>query len=449
MALTRRNFMQSGLVTLSAAGSLAQVVLASSPAHARRRPFAGYGELIPDPNGLIDLPRGFQYRVVSVEGDAMGAGTVPGSHDGMASFDARQAGTLLVRNHEIGRDDVDEDGVMPVPHVPGATYDPDGTGGTSTLLVGHNRRLIDHRISLAGTVTNCAGGASPWDTWLTCEEDDDVLSMPHGYVFEVDPFRGGNPAPIRAMGRFEHEALSFDRRGRVYLTEDAGGPFGCFYRFLPNEPLRGRGSLHAGGSLAAMKVAGLGTTDLSIVQTAGMVLPVSWVDVPNVDPGEDDTTVREQVIAAGATPIQKAEGVWTGLDGEIWFVSSRGDGPDAEDEEDRSAAVHSGQIWKYDPRRQTIELVVILPGGSPFDGPDNITVGPHGFAVMCTDGEDDQWLVGITDDGGIFPFAKNPAGDDEFAGATFSPDGNTLFVNIQGSPALTFAIHGPWGRGGR
>jgi secreted PhoX family phosphatase len=442
--------MQSGLVTFASAGSIAQVLLATSPAAAKhRRPFSGYGELIPDPNQLLDLPRGFSYRVFSVEGDPLGSGTVPGSHDGMAAFAARHGGTWLVRNHEIGRDDVDEDGAVPVAHVPGATYDPDGTGGTTTLLVGPNRRLIDHRVSLAGTVTNCAGGPSPWDTWLTCEEDDSVLSMPHGYVFEVDPWRGGNPEPIRAMGRFEHEAVAFDRRGRVYQTEDAGGPFGCFYRFLPNQPLRGRGSLHAGGSLAAMKVAGLGATDLSIVQTPGIVLPVSWVPVPNVDPGEDDSRVREQVIALGATPIQKAEGVWTGNDGEIWFVSSRGDGPDAEDEEDRSAAVHAGQIWRYDPHAQTIELVVIFPGGSPFDGPDNITVGPHGFAVMCTDGEDDQWLVGITEDGQTFPLAKNPVGDDEFAGATFSLVGDTLFVNIQGSPARTFAIFGPWRRGGR
>jgi secreted PhoX family phosphatase len=247
------------------------------------------------------------------------------------------------------------------------------------------------------------------------------------------------------MGRLEHEAVAFDRHGRAYLTEDAGGPHGCFYRFTPRRPLGGLGSLHAGGSLAAMAVTGLGT-DLSIVQDAGLVLPVTWVGVPNVDPGEDDTTVREQVIAAGATPIQKAEGVWTGLDGSIWFVSSRGDGPDADDEEDRSAAVHAGQIWKYDPRANSIELVAIFPAGSPFDGPDNITAGPHGFALACTDGEDDQWLVGIDDAGRTFAFAKNPAGDDEFAGATFSPDGDTLYVNVQGQPELTFAIRGPWRR---
>lgn len=118
-------------------------------------------------------------------------------------------------------------------------------------------------------------------------------------------------------------------------------------------------------------------------------------------------------------------------------------GPDAEDAEDISAAVHAGQIWRFDPYDQAIELVAIFPGGSPYDGPDNITVSPHGFALACTDGEDEQFLVGINDDGGIFPFAFNRVGDDEFAGATFSPDGNTLLVNIQGIPALTLAIRGP------
>lgn len=397
---------------------------------------------------MLDLPRGFGYRVFSKEGDLLStSGLVPGSHDGMAAFGAGRWGTWLVRNHEIDREAVDEDGLSPVPHVAGSVYDPEGVGGTTTLLLGHDRRLLDHRVSLSGTLNNCAGGPTPWGTWLTCEEDDSVLVKPHGYVFEVDPRRGGDPEPIRAMGRFEHEAVAFDARGRAYLTEDAGPPHGCFYRFSPNAPLRGRRSLHAGGSLAAMAVAGV-ESDLSIIQTPGTVLPVSWVGVPDVDPAKDGTPVREQVIALGATPIQKAEGVWTGLDGSVWFVSSRGDGPNAEDPEDVSAAVHAGQIWRYDPRASTIELVVLFPGGSPFDGPDNITVGPHGFALACTDGEDDQWLIGIDDEGNTFPFALNPVGDDEFAGATFSPDGQTLYVNIQGSPALSLAIFGPWQRRG-
>jgi secreted PhoX family phosphatase len=184
--------------------------------------------------------------------------------------------------------------------------------------------------------------------------------------------------------------------------------------------------------------------DLSVVQTQGSLFEVTWVPVPSIDPGANDTRVREQVIALGATPIPKAEGTWAGFDGSIWFVSSRGDGPMAEDEEDISAAEHSGQIWRYEPFDSVIELVSLFPKGTPFDEPDNITVGPHGFALACTDGEDDQWLVGIAEDGSLFPFAFNALNDEEFAGATFSPDGRTLFVNMQGPPGLTFAIWGPW-----
>ena len=444
MTYSRRAFVKSG-AAFAAVGSLSTVIASARRAGAHGRPsFEGYGELKPDPLGVLDLPAGFKYQVFSREGDPMThGGPVPGSHDGMAAFSAGFLGTWLVRNHEIDSDAVAEDGVAPVPMVRGGTYDVEAPGGTTTLLVGRHGRLLGHWASLAGTQNNCAGGPSPWGTWLTCEEDDSVGAKPHGYVFEVDPWFGGNPRPIKGMGRFEHEAVAFDARGAVYLSEDAGDPFGCLYRFRPDNRRGGRGSLHAGGTLTAAAIEGV-TGDLSIVQEPGTKLRVSWIDVPNADPGEDDEKVREQVIDAGATPIMKAEGLWTGNDGTIWFVSSRGDGPDAEDEEDRSAAVHAGQIWRYDPGSQKIELVVIFPAGAPHDGPDNITVGPHGFALVCSDGEDEQSVTAIRDDGQIYPFARNAFSDDEFAGATFSPDGDTLFVNIQGQPALTFAITGPW-----
>lgn len=406
--------------------------------------FRSYGELVKDPRKFLDLPRGFQYRIFSTENEPLrSGGVVPSLHDGMAAFAGTHGNTALVRNHEINLEDIEEDGATPVSHANTAVYDAEAiAGGTTTLIVGPDRNLMKDWISLAGTVTNCAGGVSPWGTWLTCEEEFETIGKPHGYVFEVDPFRGGNPRPIIGMGRFEHEAVAFDRRGIAYLTEDADDPFGCIYRYIPNHPFGGRGSLHAGGKLAALAVPGLGF-DLSIVQNVGMVLNVTWVDVPNVNPGDNDTPVREQAHSLGATQVQKAEGIWAGNDGSIWFVSSYGGGPNAEDEEDRSAAAHSGQIWKYDPKNETIELVALFPVGTPFDGPDNITVGPHGFAVACTDGEEDQWLVGITDEGRVFPFAKNALNDEEFAGATFSPDGRTLFVNLQ-SPGLTYAIWGPW-----
>jgi len=450
MKVSRRSLLSSGAVLVPVAGLGPTVAAADSfrpPASGPRDDaFRGYGDLVKDPKKFLDLPRGFQYRILSAENEPLkaGGGVVPSAHDGMVAFAGPNGQTALVRNHEINLDDVEEDGATPVAHIANATYDPDAkAGGTTTLLVGPDRKLVKDWISLAGTVTNCAGGASPWGTWLTCEEEFETIGKPHGYVFEVDPFRGGNPLPIAGMGRFEHEAVAFDRRGVAYLTEDADSPFGCIYRYIPNRPLGGRGSLHAGGKLSALTVQGLGT-DLSIVQNVGMVLNVTWVDVPSVNPGDDDTPVREQVLDLGATQIQKAEGIWTGKDGSIWFVASYGGGPEAEDEEDRSAVAHSGQIWKYDPTTETIELVVLFPVGTPFDGPDNITVGPHGFAVACTDGEDDQWLVGITDEGRVFPFAFNAVNDSEFAGATFSPDGRTLFVNMQNEPGLTYAIWGPW-----
>ena len=449
MKNTRRNFLKwSGATVFAASGSMSSLITSfARGAEAQpRRPPGSYGALVPDPNGLLDLPHGFQYRVFSREGDPMvTGGIVPGSHDGMAAFRGDHGQTWLVRNHEIEPEDVEEDGIIPVPCLPGITYDPDGVGGTTTLLVNGARELVLDRVSLAGTSTNCAGGPTPWNTWLTCEETTDALSKPHGYVFEVDPRLGGYPVPIVQMGRFEHEAVSFARSGIAFLTEDAGGPHGCFYRFAPNQLLRGRGSLHAGGTLTAMKVEGV-TQDLSEVQTTKTILPVSFVNVPNRNPGDGDTPTREQAQINGATPIPKLEGTWTSPDGIVWFVSSRGDGLGAEDPEDVSAAEHAGQIWKYDPYQNTVELVMIFPKNTPFDGPDNITVSPYGFALACTDGEDDQWLVGITDEGETFPFAFNRLNDVEFAGATFSDDGHTLFVNIQGPPGLTFAIWGPWQR---
>jgi uncharacterized protein len=446
MTVSRRTFLHSGTAAILGSGSMASVIASTEPALARRRrnkPFAGYGDLVDDPVGLIALPQGFRYSVFSREGETLTTGDlVPSNHDGMAAFGAGFHGNVLVRNHEVEPSDVAEDGKIAVAHVPGATYDPEGTGGTSTLLVDNHGVLLSHKLSLAGTSNNCAGGVTPWRTWLTCEEATDELGKPHGYVFEVDPYGLGNPEPIVAMGRFEHEAVAFDHSGRAYLTEDADSPFGCFYRFTPRRRLKGIGSLHAGGRLEAMRVNGV-SGDLSVVQEPGTVLRVNWLPVPNVNPREGDASVREQAVTLGGTPIQKCEGCWTGTDGSIWFVASYGGGPDAEDEDDRSAVAHSGQVFRYNPRSETIELVLVFPLGTPFDSPDNITVSPHGFALACTDGEDDQWLVALNDDGETFPFALNQLNDVEFAGATFSPNGSTLYVNIQ-EPGMTLAITGPW-----
>jgi secreted PhoX family phosphatase len=436
---------------LAFAGSLAPVLGSAAgaspagPLDGRRRRPAGYGALVPDPAGLLDLPAGFRYVAFSIGGsDVLDSGaTVPNAHDGMAAFRGRRGQTVLVRNHEVNPEDVAEDGVVPVPTAGAPTYDPNGAGGTTTLVVDRDRGLRSHAVSLAGTLDNCAGGPTPWGTWLTCEETDEVVDgVRHGYVFEVDPAGGGDQTPIVGLGRFEHEAVAFDRGGAAYLTEDAGEPFGQIYRFQPGRSCRRRGDLHAGGSLSTLRIPDLDGTDLSAVTEPGTVFRhLDWIPIDEPDAPEGEK-LRE--LHPG-TPIQKAEGIWAGGD-DVWIVSSYGGGPDAEDEEDRSAVAHGGQIWRYTPRRDRLELVTLFAPDDDFAGPDNITVSPYGYAVICTDSDDDaQFVAGITEDGGTFPLAFNRASDSEFAGACFSPDGDTLFVNVQ-DPGVTFAIWGPWHR---
>lgn len=457
MTLSRRMFLKGGALSAGTIGSLGAAVLSANSVlgagvkgiESTRQSAVwkgeDYGPLSKDPEGILDLPRGFHYRVLSREDDRMSDGNpVPAMHDGMGSFSTSKGTMTLVRNHELDPDEVGN-GLTPVAHVEGAVYDREAiAGGTTNLVFDGSGSLVRHYASLSGTVNNCAGGVTPWNTWLSCEEEYSVIGKRHGYVFEVDPDGFGNPLPIKGMGRFKHEAVCFDQGGVAYLTEDDDGPHGCLYRFIPNKVLAGPGSLHAGGSLAALGVPGLGT-DLSIVQTPGTVLKARWFDVPDPDPtpGFWGTPVREQVIDLGAAPIQKCEGCWTELDGSVWFVSSRGDGPDQRGE-DRSAAKHSGQIWRYDPALQTIELIALFPGGSLYDQPDNLIASPYGFSVACTDGVEDQWLVGITPQGSVFPIALNALNNRELTGPAFSPDGKTLFFNMQGPPGLTVAIEGPW-----
>ncbi|PZH17800.1 Tat pathway signal sequence domain protein [Streptomyces sp. NTH33] len=415
---------------------------------------SGYGPLVPDPNGLLDLPKGFRYRVLSREGDQLrsGEGAVPSNHDGMSAFAGRGGRVHLVRNHENR-----PTARIAVPAVEGLTYDPTGKGGCTALTLDGRGSVVSERVAIAGTAVNCAGGPTPWGTWLTCEENEDKAgtsgyTKDHGFTFEVDPVdphRTG-AVPLTAMGRFQHEAIAIDpQRGVVYETEDAfQKPFGLFYRFLPDKPRGGVGSLRAGGRLQAMRVPGV--PDLSSVQETGASFDgVEWVDVP--DPLAAQTPIRLQDFGPkGITHAQKLEGCyWGGRC--VYFVSSfahRAEG---------SAADHFGQVWRYDPTKRRLTLVVVFGPDTdvqlPGESPDNICLAPGGGLMVCEDGDGTQHVYGVTRRGEVYAMARNrqnigtPEAPEwgEFAGVTFAPDGRTMYVNCY-SPGTTFAVTGPFHR---
>lgn len=433
----------------------------------------GYGPLVRDPIGLFDLPKGFSYVAFSRTGEKMDDGfLVPGAHDGMAAFPGPDGLTILVRNHEI----------EPGMNVPGPFgYDnelfakidkkkvfdvgpPEPSRGGTTTVVFDTRdgkspgRLVSHFLSLAGTVRNCAGGPTPRNTWISCEEyvarAGKYFGQDHGYCFEVPASATVglvDPVPLRAMGRFKHEACcTNDQSGIVYMTEDE--PDCLIYRYIPRES----DNLAAGGRLQALVVKGEPSRDTRnwIVKggtqppnfPVGKRVPVTWMDMTDVDSPKDDLRIRG--FEGGAARFGRGEGMWFGH-GAVYFACTEG------------GAGHYGQIWKYTPSRVegtpaeldqpgTLELFVESSGPSVVQNPDNITVAPWGDLIVCEDEvtmeHPDQFLLGITPTGTIYKIMRNAMNVSELAGACFSPDGTTLFVNIQ-RPGITLAIRGPWRQG--
>ncbi len=414
---------------------------------------AGYGPLLDDPAGLLSLPEGFSYELLAQTGATkLDSGQPsPSDPDGAAAFVRHRGnGSVLVLNHEISGSEP-----FPVPRLDGLTYDPAVGGGTTNLEVDKNGKLVRQYVSLAGTLNNCAGGRSPWNTWLTCEESEGTSAQTkrHGYVFEVDPYdmdRNLDPKPIKALGRYAHESLVIDPdSGEIYLTEDAGNPNGLLFRWTPPSsalPLE-RGTLRElpddAGKLEALKAftkSGQHVPDLSVALEPGTTYRAQWVTVPDRDAAT--VSVRKQFANADVTRSRKLEGMWWG-DGGAYFVASFARTSDG------SAAQHDGQVWFLDPHCDTIELKLhfaYTPADqdSDPDGPDNITVSPYGGVILAEDGDGKSHLVGSTDSGEVFFFARNEHADDaEFCGVTFSRDRKTLFASVQ-SPGLTYAITGPW-----
>jgi len=466
MIFSRRLFMQSAYAVALSYSSPA--LIGAAGAYTANTRLA----LTPDPQGLLDLPEGFSYRVVSRAGEAMSDGFFrPGRPDGMACFPHPDGPDkcILTRNHEnwpttMTGGPFGEDSALATQLADSKIYDrrKDGTpflGGVTTVIYDlEHKRLERDFLTLAGTTGNCSGGATPWGSWLTCEEAmlraPDEASKYHGFVFEVPASATGpvDAVPLKAMGRFTHEAAAVDPdTDIVYLTEDSRT--GLFYRFLPKK----RQNLAKGGRLQALAIKGWKSADTRNWPRdwgstgpggteVGREMEVEWIDLDDVE--SPDADLGERGFAAGAARFCRGEGMDYGRRpnenaGEVYFNCTQG------------GASRTGQVWRYRPSKKEgrrgekrspgmLTLIYESPGADVLDLCDNLAIAPWGDIILCEDGLGDQFLRGLTPKGEIYDIARNAETQGaEFCGACFSPDGSVMFVNVQ-EPGYTFAIEGPW-----
>jgi uncharacterized protein len=464
--LTRRRFVHGsaaiggGLAIASPLGALA-----ARAADGARRRVAPYGQLGPTPEldsgiAYLELPPGFRYRIISRQGEPMSDGNpTPGIFDGMAAYRGARGDTILIRNHE-NRSRAGEIEVV-VPRSRRYDQDEEVRGGNTKLVVerGNERNVRESFAVLGGTHTNCAGGLTPWNTWITCEEifnygatESNVVpgtGTPHGYAFEVpaDADRPVQPLEINGAGRFSHEAVAW-LDGALYETEDRGDA--AFYRFVPDREPREHGDLASfGGTLQALAVRGRPNFDANSANP-GESYPVEWVTIEEPDPLED--TVRAEAQSKGAAIFDRTEGIWS-ADRRLYFDCTTG------------GEAELGQVWELRPRgRRQGDLRLIYESTSEEDleGPDNLVVVPAtGDIFLQEDASGDQFIRGVTRRGEIYDFARTLVNGTEFCGGCFSPNGRTFFVSQQGdrqdpaaggdplnppdeTAALTYAVWGPF-----
>jgi secreted PhoX family phosphatase len=485
--LTRRNFglglvsgAFGGLALSGCAGISAGDLLSRIPKYGHRpmRRVAGHGSLCDDPDGLFDLPHGFRYEIISRFGDSMDDGhQVPDAADGMGSFAIDDRKMVLVRNHELSPGELAKGplGRARPPRTLAGAYDsgPGGAlpGGTTTIVYDYRNGVVEsQRLSLAGTVRNCAGGAAPWGSWLSCEEDfSHAFGKRHGFVFDVPALHPGlvEPTPLTHLGRFKHEAVAIDpATGTAYLTEDQVDAL--FYRYVPPSDGDAR---NAGGLLQALAFAKAGAgTDARNWHgdwTIGEWREVAWKTLPAQSGDPDRPSPRDDLRKRGRRDVGAAcfaNGEGIHLDPntrEIFFTCTSG------------GRIKSGQIFRYRPppldagghepeEGGALQLFIEATDTRRFNYGDNLVVAPNGHLIVCEDpyfgGERNYllrpiveklgvappcYLRGVTPEGEVYDVARLNGGS-ELAGVCFSPNGGTLFVNVY-SRAKTLAVRGDWG----
>jgi len=387
--LSRRAFLRaSGALGL---GFLADP-LAASRARADNGCAAGFGPLQQaDANGLR-LPAGFTSRVVAITGQPVGAT----SHvwhadpDGGATFATDSGGWIYVSNSEVGG----------------------GAGGAGAIEFGPGGAILNAYPILSGTSRNCAGGPTPWGTWLSCEE------VSAGRVFECDPFAPGSQGIARpALGTFNHEAAAVDPDAQhVYLTEDQ--PDGLLYRFTPSSyPMLAAGTLEAAEILDP---GGQGAIQ------PGQVRPLAWHAVPNPNPGAGQPATRYQ--APAATPFNGGEGCWY-RDGVIAF-STKGD----------------NRVWRLDLANGTIDILYdFATAPNPvLTSVDNVYISPCGDVYVAEDPGNLE-IVALAPSGLAEPIARlTGVVNTEITGPALSPDGTRLYFSSQRNPGKTYEVSGPF-----